>query len=234
MDHIVKLRKSPAFRQAYDNANLVVVDGKPVWAVLLLLGESIPEVVPGSDLVPAIFNAVGKDATLTVFLLGAGLGIAEKAAENIEKKWPEVKVVGCYSPPFGFEKKKNELDKVANLINERSPDLLVVGLGAPKGVVWISRYAGQISCGVVLCAGATIDFISGETRRAPKWMQKISLEWLHRILVEPKRLLRRYIYDALVFPYIVLEEVRHRHKKIKSAHDLYLDRANQKMGQGKP
>ena len=91
-------------------------------------------------------------------------------------------------------------------MNASNADLLVLGLGAPKQELWITQYASEISVKVALCVGATIDFIAGEKSRAPLWMQKIGLEWLHRMLSEPKRLAKRYIVDAIIFPQLIFKE----------------------------
>ena len=103
---VVQLSKNQAYRDAFENAAMVVVDGKPVVWTARLMGEEIPGTVTGSDLVPAIFQHFhdSADAELKVFLLGAMPGVAEIAARNIERTYQYVKVVGLYSPPFGFEK----------------------------------------------------------------------------------------------------------------------------------
>ena len=84
----------------------------------------------------------------------------------------------------------------------------MIGLGAPKQELWVHRYHDQIQAKVALCAGATIDFLAGEKRRSPRWMQRVGLEWAHRLLSEPKRLARRYARDAWVFPQLVWAEIR--------------------------
>jgi len=106
VDHIVMLDARADFREAYKAASLTVVDGKPVVAAARLLGKPVPETVTGSDLVPALFQRVAEtwEQDLKVFLLGAGPGVAERAAQTIHETWKHVRVVGVYSPPFGFER----------------------------------------------------------------------------------------------------------------------------------
>jgi N-acetylglucosaminyldiphosphoundecaprenol N-acetyl-beta-D-mannosaminyltransferase len=133
-------------------------------------------------------------------------GVADRAKEVIHATWPMVKVVGTLSPDFGFDKKPLVSKAICEQINDSGADLLVVGLGAPKQELWITQYASEISVKVALCVGATIDFIAGEKSRAPLWMQKIGLEWLHRMLSEPRRLVLRYTLDAIVFPWLVFNE----------------------------
>ncbi|MCU7802747.1 MAG: WecB/TagA/CpsF family glycosyltransferase [Candidatus Thiodiazotropha sp. (ex Lucinoma borealis)] len=206
VDHIVNLQNNERLKEAYYDASLVLVDGKPVKAALRLLGESIPEVVPGSDLIPAIFHAAHKIQPISVYLLGAAEGVADKAKLNIERKWNGVNIVGCYSPPIGFENDEQENYKIVRMINDIQPDILVIGLGSPKQEIWIWKNQHHIKAGIALCVGATIDFLAGEVKRAPIIMRKLSLEWLYRIYTDPRRLLKRYLYDAMIFPGIVWKE----------------------------
>lgn len=206
VDHIVKLQRNRAFRQAYKAARLILVDGKPISIALWLIGCGIVQTVPGSDLVPAIFSSVNAEP-LTVFLLGAQPGIAARAANRIAAQWNRIRIVGYYSPPMGFEADCSESRKIHKMINEADPDLLIVGLGAPKQEIWIHKNADKIHAGIALCVGATIDFLASEKRRAPLWMRKIGLEWFHRLISEPKRLATRYLMDAYCFPVIVAKEL---------------------------
>jgi N-acetylglucosaminyldiphosphoundecaprenol N-acetyl-beta-D-mannosaminyltransferase len=163
--------------------------------------------VAGSDLVPALCQLASEaDRPLRLFLLGAMPGVAERAKENIERRWSPVSVAGLYSPPFGFEKDDDENAKILDMIAAAQPDILVVGLGAPKQEFWVHDHRRQIAAPAALCVGATIDFLAGEKKRAPRWMQKSGLEWLHRMASEPKRLARRYAKDAWIFPQLVWQE----------------------------
>lgn len=207
VDHIVKLQTDKGLQKAYTDAALIVTDGKPVVWAASLLGVDLPGTVPGSDLVPALFeHAQSNQQPLTVFLLGAMPGVADRAKDIIHTTWPMVKVVGTLSPDFGFEKKPDISKAICKTVNASGADLLVLGLGAPKQELWITQYASEISVKVALCVGATIDFIAGEKARAPLWMQRVGLEWLHRMLSEPKRLAKRYLVDAIIFPKLIFNE----------------------------
>lgn len=207
VDHIVKVQTDIGLQVAYERAALVVTDGKPVVWAASLLGINIPGTVPGSDLVPALFDATEADkCELKVFLLGAMPGVADRAKANIQAKWPTVKVVGTLSPDFGFDKNESDSKAICAIVNASGAQLLVLGLGAPKQEVWVTQYAPQISVKVALCVGATIDFLAGEKARAPMWMRKLGLEWMHRMFSEPKRLAKRYLVDAVVFPKLVFRE----------------------------
>ncbi len=208
VDHVVMLEHHAGLRRAYDDADVVLADGMPVVLASRLLGRSLPERVTGADLTVALFEAAEYRGGLRVFLLGAGPGVAEQAAAKIHERWPAVKVTGTYSPPMGFEKDAAENTSILARIAAAHPDVLVVGLGAPKQELWVHAHQHEIEAAVALCVGATIDFLAEHKSRAPLWMQKSGLEWLHRVATEPRRLLKRYAKDAWQFPQLVYREWR--------------------------
>jgi N-acetylglucosaminyldiphosphoundecaprenol N-acetyl-beta-D-mannosaminyltransferase len=216
VDHIVQLQDNAGLQGAYRRAWLVLADGWPVVTAARWLGKCLPGRVPGSDLVPAIFQAFSDRATelgagqpaVRVFLLGAAPGVADLAATRIEARWPGVQVVGTDSPPLGFEHSELENERILAKIAAAGPQILVVGLGAPKQELWVARHQSRLATPLALCVGATIDFLAGKKKRAPGWMQAMRLEWLHRLVSEPGRLAKRYWHDACVFPGIVWRELR--------------------------
>jgi N-acetylglucosaminyldiphosphoundecaprenol N-acetyl-beta-D-mannosaminyltransferase len=207
VDHAVMFQTHAGLRSAYADAGMVLADGMPVVWAARLLGRSLPERVTGSDLVPALFTAAQQRQGLRVFLLGAAPGVGAREALRIGKRWPAVRVVGTYSPPLGFERSKDQNADILARIAAARPDVLVVGLGAPKQELWVHAHRAKIAAPVALCVGATIDFLAGERRRAPTWMRKTGLEWLHRLAGEPRRLLKRYARDAWIFPRLVAREL---------------------------
>ena len=212
VDHTVMLQHNAALRDAYADASLVLADGWPVVTASRWLGRSLPERVAGSDLPAAIFDAAQREQRpLSVFLLGAAPGVGQRAALRIQAKWPEVTVSGVYSPPMRFEHNDQETDEILERIAAARPDLLIVGLGAPKQELWVHQHRKRIEASAALCVGATIDFLAGEKQRAPRWIQRLGLEWCHRMLSEPRRLVRRYARDAWVFPQLVWREWRSSH-----------------------
>ncbi len=211
VDHAVMFQEHAGLREAYADASLVLVDGFPVLMAAKLLRRDIPERVPGSDLVPTLFttvNSLPEAKKLRVYLLGAAPGVAEEAAKKIGVRWPAIDIVGTYSPPLGFEKDDQENESILARITAAKPDILILGLGAPKQELWMHRYRDQIAAPVALCVGATIDFLAGEKPRAPAWMRRVGLEWLHRLGSEPRRLAKRYLRDAWIFPQLVWREWR--------------------------
>jgi N-acetylglucosaminyldiphosphoundecaprenol N-acetyl-beta-D-mannosaminyltransferase len=207
VDHAVMYQEDAGLRDAYQDAGLVLADGLPVVLASRLLRRGIPQRVTGSDLVPQLFEATRARGPINVFLLGAGPGVAEKAAKKIQLRWPGVRVVGTYSPPLGFEKNPAENENIVAMVNNAMPDLLVVGLGAPKQELWVHQYRTRLNTKVALCVGATIDFLAGEKARAPMWMRQAGLEWCHRLATEPRRLAKRYLRDAWIFPRLVWREM---------------------------
>jgi N-acetylglucosaminyldiphosphoundecaprenol N-acetyl-beta-D-mannosaminyltransferase len=218
LDHAILLQEHEGLRRAYADAGLALVDGMPVLLAAKLLRRGIPERVAGRDLVPALFDAAsqrflrhtGLESArhLRVYLLGAGPGVAQRAAVQIERRWPGVEVAGCYSPAIGFERRPEENDAILDRIVTANADVLVVGLGAPKQELWVHAHRDRIAAPVALCVGATIDFLAGERRRAPKWMRAIGMEWFHRMASEPRRLAKRYLRDAVRFPSLLWNEWR--------------------------
>lgn len=208
VDHVVIFQQHAELRRAYEKASLVLADGMPVVLASRLLGRTLPERVPGSDLAPALFAAATAQRPLRVYLLGAAPGVAEIAARKIEQSWPAVQVVGVFSPPLGFEKDQQQNREILKRIALAQPDLLIVGLGAPKQELWLAAHRQAICAPVALAIGATIDFLAGQRSRAPVWMQRCGLEWLHRVCSEPRRLMGRYARDAWIFPQLVWRQWR--------------------------
>jgi N-acetylglucosaminyldiphosphoundecaprenol N-acetyl-beta-D-mannosaminyltransferase len=205
-DHALILQENAGLRSAYKDASLVIADGWPVVIASRLLGRPLAERVTGSDLVPSVFAAASSSDPLRVYLLGAGPGVAERAARVVESNYPGVRVVGAYGPPFGFERDTVENDRILDGIRAASPELLLVGLGAPKQELWVHTHRARIDAAVALCIGATIDFLAGEKARAPRLMQRLGLEWFHRAMTEPRRLVPRYARNAIEFPKLVYRE----------------------------
>lgn len=207
VDHTVLLQENPALRDSYQDADLILADGHPIVWASKFLRQPIPERVPGSELVPALFDSYDQGGRLRVFLLGAMPGVGAVAAKNIHHQWPNVETVGVYSPPLGFENNPEENNNILGRIALVQPDVLIVGLGAPKQEIWVNQHRQAIRAKTALCVGATIDFLAGEQKRAPAWMQKSGIEWLHRMCSQPKRLVKRYAKDAWVFPQLIWRQM---------------------------
>ena len=207
VDHLMKLQTDSEFYDIYQTCTYRVCDSKIVLYVSKFLGQPLKEKISGSDLFPAFYNHFSQCEETTIFLLGAAEGVARKAQENINHKVGREMVVDSYSPPFGFDNDEEECQYIIDRINRSGATVLAVGLGAPKQEKWIAKYKHQLkNVRIFLAIGATIDFEAGTKPRAPKWMSEAGLEWMYRLLSEPKRLWKRYLIDDLPFFGLVLQQ----------------------------
>lgn len=196
VDHIVQLEKDEELKRVYDNASLILTDGKPLIWISNWYKTPIKEKISGSDLFPRVCDLAAKKG-YTMYLLGAAEGVADKAAKNLMDKYKGLNIVGTYSPPFGFEKDKVELKKIERQIQEVHPDILIVGLGCPKQEKYMYHHCKELDVPISFGLGASIDFEAGNIKRAPRWMSEHGLEWLYRITQDPKRLAKRYLVDDM-------------------------------------
>lgn len=196
VDHIVRLEKDRLFREIYKQADLIAVDGTPLIWISKLLKTPIVEKVSGSDLFPKVCEMAAKKR-YRVYLLGAAEGVAAKAALNLQRKYPGLQIVGTFSPPFGFEEDADQVQNICRMVREAHPDILALGLGAPKQEKFFYRNREQLQVPVTLHIGATINFEAGVVKRAPAWVSRIGMEWLYRLIKEPRRLAKRYLVDDM-------------------------------------
>lgn len=205
VDHIVKLQANPEFRNIYKHAALSLADSAWVLLAGKFLKTPFKEKLSGSDIMPELCRYSAEKGH-RLFFLGGKPGAAEKAKEVLEKKYSKIKIVGTYCPPFGFEKDEAENKKIVEMIKASAPDILFVGLGAPKQENWIYKYYQEINVPVSCGIGVTIEFMAGMVKRAPVWMQKMGLEWFWRLLMEPGKLWKRYLIEDLPFFWLVLKQ----------------------------
>lgn len=194
VDHIVQLETNKELQNVYKNASLILTDGKPLLWIAKWYGTPIKEKVSGSDLFPLLCEMAAKKG-YKMFFLGAAEGVASKAAENLSNRFNGLQVVGTYSPPYGFEKKQEEIDKIKSKIKESKPDILIVGLGCPKQEIFMYHHCNELGVPISFGLGASFDFEAGNIKRAPRWMSNHGLEWLFRITQDPKRMVKRYLVD---------------------------------------
>ena len=196
VDHIVRLEKDEELQKVYKNASLILTDGKPLIWISKWYKTPIKEKISGSDLFPRVCQ-LAANKNYTMYLLGAAEGVADTAARNLMKKYPGLNIVGTYSPPFGFEKNEQEMNKIKTQIQDVHPDILIVGLGCPKQEKFMYYHCKELGVPISFGLGASIDFEAGNIKQAPKWMSNHGLEWLYRFSKEPKRLFKRYFVDDL-------------------------------------
>lgn len=194
VDHIVQLETDQELQDVYANASLILTDGKPLLWISRWYRTPIKEKISGSDLFP-LLCALSAKKGYKMFFLGAAEGVAAKAAQNLAGRFKGLKVVGTYSPPFGFEKSPEEMDKIRMMIRTAKPQVLIVGLGCPKQEKFMYHYCKELGVPISFGFGASLDFEAGNVKRAPRWMADHGLEWFFRIMQEPKRMAKRYLID---------------------------------------
>ncbi len=197
VDFLVQARRDAVLHRILVDADLVLCDGTPlVWASRWL-GNGLPGRVAGADLVPLLLQRAAVRGW-KIFLLGSAPGVAAEAARRIAEQYPTLPAIALYSPPFRLLRDMNHAE-ILDRIREAQPDLLLVSFGCPKQEKWISMHYRTLGVPVMIGVGATVDFLAGQVRRAPRWMQHSGTEWLFRLLQEPRRLFHRYSDDIRNF-----------------------------------
>jgi len=195
LEHLSSYRTSPEVREAFDGAELVVADGMPLIWASRLQRTPLPERVAGSDLIWSLSEAAAERGR-SVFLLGGNPGVAERAADVLQERAPGLEVAGVACPRVG-DGDESELDAAAASVAEAQPDLVYVGLPLRKQLHAVRRLRAAAPRSWYLGLGASLSFVAGDARRAPRWMRRTGLEWTWRLCQEPARLWRRYLVEGL-------------------------------------
>jgi N-acetylglucosaminyldiphosphoundecaprenol N-acetyl-beta-D-mannosaminyltransferase len=198
LDHLATVRTDSEFLAIYKNADFVVADGMPLIWLSRFCNCRLKERIAGSDLFWEL-GRVSASTGIRLFFLGGQPGAAAKAESAILLRFPGAQVVGTYCPPFGTLDDPVELKNIRDVIQNVSPDVLLVGFGSPKQEKWISNYKDVLGVPVSIGIGGSFDMAAGVVKRAPAWMQMNGLEWLFRLQQEPKRLWRRYFGKDMPF-----------------------------------
>jgi N-acetylglucosaminyldiphosphoundecaprenol N-acetyl-beta-D-mannosaminyltransferase len=181
-EFIVTAQKDTAFAQILNEADLNLPDGQGLLWAARLLGASLRERVTGVDTVVKLAGLSAQKG-YSIYLLGAAEGVAEATAQILSAHFPTLRVAGTYAGSPALE----ENHEIVQRILAANPQLLFVAYGAPRQEKWIARNLSRLRVPVAMGVGGAFDFISGERRRAPRWMQRLGLEWLHRLTLEPWR-----------------------------------------------
>ena len=185
----------PSFREAIVNSDIVTLDGKPLLWLAKLLGYPMPGTVPGSTLIQKINEDKSSENPLSIFLFGGEEDAAMEAMDRINRAGGGLRAVGALNPGFGTVEEMSS-DDIIETINDIKPDILLVALGAKKGTQWIERNRERLNAGIISHLGATINFLAGTVQRAPGVLTYLGMEWVWRIVQEPK-LFMRYAHDGL-------------------------------------
>lgn len=198
LDVLRQWRGSAEVRDLLAEADLVVADGMPLLWAGELQGSPLPERVAGSTLVVSL-SAAAAQAGASIFLLGGQPGTADVAVKRLSKDSPDIRFAGTLCPPFGFEKEPDWLARIDMTLRDANPDIVYVGLGFPKQERIIVALRERMPRTWFVSCGVSFSFVAGEIQRAPVLMQRLGLEWLHRMAQEPARLYRRYLLEGLPF-----------------------------------
>lgn len=191
-------------RDFLNHSDITFCDGSGVLLGAKLFGYQIPERITYADWMWNLAD-LAEQHGFTFFFLGAKPGVAEKAAEKLLTRFPQLKITiqhGYFDKTSDSEENK----KVVAHINAAKPNILVVGFGMPMQEQWLKENWAKLDANIALTGGAVFDYISGELQRGPRWMTDNHLEWLARLLIEPKRLWRRYTVENVFFLYLILKE----------------------------
>ena len=210
VDHIVTVDDHAEFEAAYQRADLSLADGTPVVWASRLFDTPLPEKVSGSDLVGPLLERAGQQKWRVAFL-GAGPGVAEKAAEIARTTWG-TNVVSTEAPMVDL-KDAAQLDGIATRLAASRADLVLMAFGAPKQELLIARIFERVRPAVLLGIGASLDFIAGTVKRAPPIFRTTGFEWLYRLGQEPRRLWRRYLINDPKFALILLRSLRESRRR---------------------
>jgi N-acetylglucosaminyldiphosphoundecaprenol N-acetyl-beta-D-mannosaminyltransferase len=198
LDHLRRLVKDDSYRRLCEPATLMVADGMPVVWASHLKGTPLPQRVAGSSLIWTLTEAAATRRR-SVFLLGGEPGTANAAAEALVRRCPGLAVAGTYCPPLGFDRDPDQIERLAAAVSAATPDIVYVALGSPKQERLIGDLRGRLPRAWWLGVGISFSYVCGHVRRAPAWMRHIGVEWLYRLVQEPRRLARRYLVDGCPF-----------------------------------
>ncbi|AEB07297.1 glycosyl transferase, WecB/TagA/CpsF family [Coriobacterium glomerans PW2] len=191
----IALEHDREFKAAHNQATLVLMDSQPLFNLARRQGIPVKEKISGSDLMGPVCQWA-LEQCWSIYILGGMPGVPKKAAENLQKKYPGLKVVGTLSPDYGFERDPVKLSAVLKAVAVTTPDILFVSLGAPKSEKFVHENLYSFGSSFIFNVGAGVDFAAGKIKRAPRWMSDHSLEWLYRFFQEPRRLFKRYFIDS--------------------------------------
>ena len=197
MDFVMQAWQDPELQRILLEADFVVADGIPIVWLSALLGPRLKARVTGSDLVPLLAE-MARNNNFSIFLLGGGSGVAEKAADVLVQRFPGLRIAGCYAPPWATLLNMNHAE-ILKRIKAANPDLLLVAFGAPKQEKWVNLHVRNWKVPLAIGVGGSLDFLAGVQTRAPRFVQIMALEWFWRMCTDPSRLVGRYLHNIAFF-----------------------------------
>lgn len=191
-----------SYKAIQNSGFMALPDGNPLSIVSKKRGFKEAERVTGPDLMEEIFK-ISEEKGYSHYFYGSTQETLDTLKQKLNEKYPNMKIAGMYSPPFRKLTEEEDIE-IVNSINTTNPDFIWIGLGAPKQEIWMSEHKYKVN-GLMLGVGAGFDYHVGNILRAPKWMQRTSLEWLYRLIQDPKRLASRYAKTNIKFIYLILK-----------------------------
>ncbi|ELR71631.1 Putative UDP-N-acetyl-D-mannosaminuronic acid transferase [Fulvivirga imtechensis AK7] len=199
---LIEAYRNPEFRDTVNNAELVAADGRPLSLFLQVFKGIRQKRICGMDLLPILLCEAERQGK-SVFFYGSTAEVLNSMRERAGQEFPRLRVAGQYSPPFR-PLEPEEKQEISHWINSLHPDLLFVSLGCPKQEKWMAEFQDKIkSC--MLGLGQAFTVYAGKEKRLPLWMRNLSLEWVYRLYLEPRRLWKRYLYGNSYFLMLVLK-----------------------------
>ena len=200
---IIEAYKNHSFLVKVNDADLVLADGKPVAIACKILHHKKQERISGMDLAPRVLEKANENK-LSVFVYGSTAEVHDAIKEKINFKYPDIVLGGFISPPFR-NLTENEIQNDIETINRSGPHIILVALGCPKQEKWMAENSNKINA-VLLGIGGALPVIAGIHKRAPRWMQNMALEWLYRLIQQPGRLFKRYVYTNSWFLFLLVKD----------------------------
>ncbi|MCR4336540.1 MAG: WecB/TagA/CpsF family glycosyltransferase [Candidatus Omnitrophica bacterium] len=213
VDTIIHCQDHEDYREVINHASIATPDGMPLVWIGKGRGSKNIQRTYGPDLLLALCDK-GQAKKYRHYFYGGTHQGNEKLIEQLKKRFPELNVVGCYAPAF-LQSKEKESAQILEKINATSPDILWIGLGAPKQEHWMANHRSLLHVPVMIGVGAAFDFLSGGKPQAPRWMMRVGMEWCFRLCSEPKRLWKRYLIGNTRFLFLFLKDVMATKQKNK-------------------
>lgn len=196
-------RNDKIFQNALNDSEFVIADGSGITLISAILPGPKPPRITGHDVFTGIQSMLEEQGQGNIFFFGSSEEVLYLISKNFKIEYPHLNLVGTYSPPYG-EWSTEENEKIVDIINNSNADVLWVGMTAPKQEKWVYKNRAKLNTPVIGSIGAVFDFFAGTIPRAPRWISKIGMEWLYRVIREPARMWKRNFVSAPLFIFFVL------------------------------
>lgn len=208
LNYVMLHHQQPDMLEITRDASLILADGQPIVWRSMLDEQRLPERVAGSEMIYHLARRASEQGW-GIYFLGGQPGVAEKCAQRLQQQYPGMRIAGIESPPFRALSEKEQAEQDSR-IRDSGAQILLVAFGQPKGERWIHQHHQRLGVPVSIQLGASFDFIAGTAKRAPVFWQKIGAEWAYRMCSDPKRLLPRYLQNAIFLAKLLIQDWQHK------------------------